>query len=221
MACLTVDPTILSALPTDSLYKFMALAGLGFVLASALLPSRVYQQTMNQLLEIGRRLAEQKIHSDFMKNAADISQKATDRLTRSVEAGMDVSADLQRHGEALREQTEALLQHELRGATIDADMEVVQSRLLPHLLVLKWAQVVGFALGAVITVFGFTLWYVQVQQYTDQIQRLQLRQAQLQVAKAEREEREAATPPGPSVDVSSAVPEGAPGAGGVQVGESP
>lgn len=202
-----MDPTILSALPTDSLYKFLALAGLLIFLFSLVGPPYFRMKQHFRGLDIEQ--AKEALNAEELLRGG-ISEVLNKRMDAELPNG-DLWRDIHQHTRDVMDQVR-------RSDALDAAK--LQNEYFPQKL-LKWVQGIGATVGAIATVFGFTLWYVQVQQYTDQIQRLQLRQAQLQVAKAEREEREAATPPGPSVDVSSAVPEGAPGAGGVQVGESP
>lgn len=224
-------PSILSALPTDSLYKFLALAGLIVLAASLVVPFYYRKKLRFQVIEARRDHEKLKARAAFtselipsrdIRSTLAAFEETAKRLTsqndaRSQKALDLLVSDVRKYAEKVEgkadEYGREVLERRLEAIENECNLKKVEF-LTSQLDLLRRTQQVGITIGSLMTLSGFALWYVQVQQYTDEIQRLQLRQAELQVAKAEREEREAREPapdaPHPAImDVLSAMPEGA------------
>lgn len=229
-----MDPSILSALPTDSLYKFMALAGLIVLAISLVLPFYYQKRLRLQVIEARRDQEKLRARREFTRSLSPSAgikptfaafEEAAKRASpqEALDLLSDVLTYIEKVDGKVDEYGREVLERDLEAIENECNLKKVEF-LTSQLNLLRRAQRIGITIGSIISLSGFTLWYFQVQQYTDEIQRLQLRQAELQVAKAEREETETikgipAVPPAARVTVSSSVPdEAGQAAGGAETG---
>jgi hypothetical protein len=137
------------AIPTDNLYKFLALSGIALVIISLLYPEHAIRglktQSINAQTELSVLNAEAKDISSDIADLKNMKSIAVDKLD-----------DLSRKNNELR----------IRGLRAGGEVRKIEffatqeSKLLAYSRPLFW-------LGCAMSFFGFLLWYVKVQRPAD------------------------------------------------------
>jgi hypothetical protein len=200
----TMDPT---ALPTDNLYKFMALGGLalvGFCIWMRLKITdtlgKVVSDVEGSMLKTKSLMAPiEATTKSFFDRVASGQEEAGDEGYWSSEAFRNVQQHMKESEPALAQQMASI-----RGAFADTEQLYVTVRGLFDRSKQTLEQLKLFSyLGAIVMGIGFGLWYAKLQRYQDQTTILQRDKAQLELeaAKAGLEDAKAKTgenaaPPG-------------------------
>jgi hypothetical protein len=144
------------SLPTDNLYKFLALAGLALMAFGVVYP-------LAYSTELGLKVAEVETEVDVLQiDVADLQQQRA-----SLEKQSNPSSE---ESSALRKQDHEVcvklvqIKGELEQlTTLNLSLQIVRSFLRPGMY---------FGLGT--SLFGFLLWYLKFQRLSDKILRKQL-----------------------------------------------
>jgi hypothetical protein len=149
----------LPSIPTDNLYKFLALAGLSLAIFSFVFPK-------TQQHDLARVLWETKIDIDVAAEQLRYINEQISIMEVKREEAYRKNSDL----ESVKNDEMRILdlQHNLR---IQQAQAANKTKLLGD-LTRELAQVrlfskIGIALGLVLTGCGFFLWYVKLQRYQD------------------------------------------------------
>ncbi len=142
-------------LPTDNLYKFVALAGLSIVVLSVVLPTAQQNATGDKIDQYTIDLAVLAVEVKNLKEELEIAV-----------AQPRPSA----HDQRLLRQRQ--LELDARVATITVRTAILKRLVEKQGEVLGW-MAVGLLTGLVLAVIGFSLWYARVQRYQDQLLRAQ------------------------------------------------
>jgi hypothetical protein len=147
-------------LPTDNLYKFVALAGLTLALFSFVFP-KVQEHNLSRVLwetKIDIDVAgEQLRYIDEQTSTLEIKRQEAHRKNTSLKPVKDDELRILDLQHSLRiQQAQAKNKTKLLG---DLTRELEEVRLFSK---------IGIALGLVLTGFGFFLWYVKLQRYQDE-----------------------------------------------------
>lgn len=136
-------------LPTDNLYKFIALAGLVVILLSIVLPNIALHNLRLELLKTNGELSVLQAEYDFLREEHN-----------SVENHPNLE-EAAKHREKMKE---------LRVRTLQLKSKDESERFL-HRQTIVWQSVaaIGLFVGAGMVTFGFKLWYERVQKYQDMI----------------------------------------------------
>ena len=138
-------------LPTDNLYKFIALSGLAIILVSLFYPLRLVVD-----LELKAAGAMGQI------------QETTDLIEETERALSDIEKS---ESPTAAQVNEAARKHKLarqssnRDIPIGAELQVLRAQLDG----IKSVSRIGIALGTIMTAFGFYFWYVRVQRPADRL----------------------------------------------------
>ena len=137
------------SLPTDNLYKFIALAGLALILFSATYP-------IGRVIEFELGVVETKSQQEKL----DIEKSEIDRLLVNLEKAKDPQPQ---ELAALRERH---TQREIKTIELKKSIEIAQIQL-------DWAKYYlgaarfGLVIGLFLAFVGFRLWYLRVQRPND------------------------------------------------------
>ena len=151
----------LPSLPTDNLYKFLALSGLFIVLFSFIFPMKRIGELKLKTLEIETQSEVLNIEIDFLKH---------DTITWAEKDKLDPEETV-----LIRKRTREtkIKLAELVGRR--AQIEVLKKELLFY-----WRFIqVTFWFGLVISLAGFTLWYFLVQKPNDLLLRKQIKKEKI------------------------------------------
>ncbi|NOT25280.1 MAG: hypothetical protein HOP16_04170 [Acidobacteria bacterium] len=151
--------------PTDSLYKFMAIAGLVLVASPWFIVLPEYRSTMTRMFAARRELlAIQRQMNASNGRMTDLSVRVADLVARppSDEIGA-IARQLMEEGRRLRAEEEAL---RLDDTAVTAE-EVAQ--LSKDTVQLLYGGIIVSALGFTTALNGFLLWYRRIQRYEDLI----------------------------------------------------
>ena len=138
----------LPTLPTDNLYKFLALTGLVVALASVIFP---YSKEYDSAIDMMEILQERKllvIETKYLKVEVEAIRKT------------------ETHGDASIQLLEKLKEIELRDALLTAKREQ-QDYIQLHIELLNKYSKRSFVIGIILSALGFLLWYFKVQRYQD------------------------------------------------------
>ncbi len=139
-------------LPTDNLYKFLALAGLVIVVLSDVLQN-ARMSAINEKLD-----------------ALRVEAAGTDAESKSIDADLARGSALTSHERELLWQRRR--EHTLHLAESGARLAIVDRLITEQHDIQVWSDVAS-AIGAVLMILGFGLWYHKVQVYQDRLLRAQ------------------------------------------------
>ncbi len=155
-----MDPSNLLSLPTDSLYKFMAMSGLVILFISVFFPFYLKKQFVFKLYDLRRdhNLTKTKIanlreefrilKASYMQTKADGGLGAEDLFQKS-----DKAIDEQKSIDILIENNEC---------------EVKKMEYLAgSVKMMNWFSAIGILTGLTLTISGFSLWYIRLQIFVD------------------------------------------------------
>jgi len=139
----------LPTLPTDNLYKFLALSGLAIAIFVLVFP-------MIRISEIRLKLVEVKTQSKVLAVEIEELKEDTDRWAKKTSLSPEGTASLRKR----------LIELRIKGVEIRGRFEQIKSlnRDLDYSMILIW---VGLPLGMLISFLGFLLWYFRVQKPND------------------------------------------------------
>lgn len=143
-------------LPTDNLYKFMALSGLLILILSIAYPTY--------------RTLELEQQRQMIRGEIKILEGDVDLLLKIALANTKV-----RHKTTDPDFLQAV-QHKNTLARIEArgmQLDLLESQIKQY----KWLYWVGFFIGLLLTVWGFLLWYLRVQRFQDMLLKRQVSEA--------------------------------------------
>lgn len=177
-----MDPSNITSLPTDSLYKFMALAGLLIVLSSVIFIEYLHEKMKSHTFSLRKRLAVHTVKMKWFSNElgkqADKIQRIKNQLNapKSDKGAYKESAEKSIEPEVVCEITALeIASNEHREKTIQfesitEEMKVETEELMElrnQLSKLRKIRALVLIIGLAVTVTGFYLWYVKIQQYSD------------------------------------------------------
>ena len=141
-------------LPTDNLYKFLALAGIALVLLGYVVPH-------DKANELERRVAEIEAQKLVFLAELKVLDKDTSRASKQKDVPAEELKDLGGRLLEVKRKFAEIDGAELQANTAKAQME--REKPLFHIFTI---------LGALFSVLGFVLWYVVVQRPSDLITKL-------------------------------------------------
>jgi hypothetical protein len=139
---------MLPSIPTDNLYKFLALSGLALFLTSVSFPLALLNHNLEKADQLAQELAGISADIDFLKEDVAIA-KAQGESAEEATQRFRKSRELRRESAVFGEKIKGL--HRLNA----------QTRWLPLLSAL------GATAGLAIAVTGFWLWYHRLQRLLD------------------------------------------------------
>lgn len=171
-----MDISSLTALPTDSIYKFLAVAGLLIFLLAIVLPTYFRKNLNLQLIDLQKRSEVVVLSQKYLSKALDKTVNNVDRLREVANEYEQSDCEGQKRAELekLSERTiQEMAKHE--ADTLEQGIQVIELKfdveklgfLAGEIKRLLFLQVFGLVLGVSMTVAGFSLWYIKVQVHID------------------------------------------------------
>jgi|CXWL01.1.fsa_nt_gi biopolymer transport protein ExbB/TolQ len=140
----------LPSLPTDNLYKFVALTGLALLALSLTFP-------VSKIIELQMAVTE----SQALRAKLDIQDDTVERALQKLEKSISPSAGEVASVRELHEQRK-LMQIELDKTS------KLNTYQLEWIQLYRSASIIGLILGSVLATLGFRFWYIRVQRPLDQ-----------------------------------------------------
>jgi hypothetical protein len=136
-------------LPTDNLYKFIALAGLTIIFFSMVLPIIALHNLKLELLKTNGELSVLQAEFEFLRDDMEVAKRNPSPETAP------------RLGDKMKE---------LRIRTLQLKSKDEAERFL-HRQTIIWQSVatIGISIGSLMLILGFKFWYQRVQKYQDLI----------------------------------------------------
>ena len=152
-------------LPTDNLYKFVALAGLILLLVSP-----VYYQFFSRdvrLKNIDLRAAMGRLEKEveFLREDTDLLKDNIQAKKQEKSEGHDEHNDSVKKVEVLNQKTRETILKTIELNRIGNGVFVYNDQLS----LLRWSSIGGAVSGVLLLTLGFYLWYTRIQVYQDQI----------------------------------------------------
>ncbi|MFH1315373.1 MAG: hypothetical protein ABIH67_03175 [Candidatus Uhrbacteria bacterium] len=136
-------------LPTDNLYKFIALVGVVVLLAASYFPIIKARELRLAMIEIEGKIKSLEIEVQYLQ---DINKKLEPNEStgdRNKEELLDKAYKLKMKNEELRTNSKKV-------EVIGIDYECIRK-----------IQTYGMIFGFILSAFGFFLWYFKIQKYQD------------------------------------------------------
>jgi hypothetical protein len=143
-------------IPTDNLYKFLAIGGLVVFIFSIVYPT-------GKLLELEFQLADFKAGREKINIERNFLNKEIEILEKKESVGSN----------EIKVIRDKLLQQELKEADFNAQAEKIQVSF-KWIQDFQWLAIIGSLLGVILEAIGFTAWYLRVQHPQDQLLEKQL-----------------------------------------------
>jgi len=176
-------------IPTDNLYKFIAISGLVIIGLTTFYPLKMVNESTLKTVQYATDMHKYSIERGRIateyKKLANISEQLNKKaethlaeLKREYKkkmAGLPYTippAEKLELDDEYKENEKMLKQTSFELDLKNADLEGKKSELdiiKSNLFFLRVLMYVGFAIGALLTMYGFTLWYLKVQQPLDLI----------------------------------------------------
>ena len=143
-------------LPTDNLYKFMALSGLILIILSAVFPLWLLHNIGLEHIEIKKELDLLDIEERYLREEQEEAREGLKALppNKKIEARRSID-------EKAKDYSKKLMQ--TKGNFEKMKYLVSEAKKL------KIFSCIGAGVGAIVTYCGFLLWYRRLQKYQDQI----------------------------------------------------
>ncbi|WP_160014962.1 hypothetical protein [Pseudomonas sp. 8BK] len=145
--------------PTDSLYKFLAIAGLLLIGLSAALGFSHTSSYLSQTSAAGKALNEIGAELIFLK----LEFAPYIRAAKNVQQGIPVDGELLELPGTIKSKVNELQRKIANGQVLVVDIGIAKRIWLGVLIVCGFLFLFGFALSAI----GFRLWYLRIQRYLD------------------------------------------------------
>jgi len=165
--------------PTDSLYKFCAIAGLVVVLISVYLPERMVEEFESKASVFILELRKAKVELEFQSKELDSLNKDLTSLRQSLmqkQANKSVQEkSIERTNQAASAIRQTSKTVELKNAEIMTTEEEIK-RLGERTRSAVRVGAIGWILGGILAVYGFTNWYRKIQVHQDALIKRQAEQ---------------------------------------------
>jgi len=154
------------SLPTDNLYKFLAIAGLVIIVLSVVGPWSRYEQLTSKTIEVETQTSIYKkgiasVELAIMKLKEEWKKAKSEKERELLQSRLD---ELQRQIRQLE-----IIIPEIAGK------KALHQRFMETTAIFVVAGACGLVLGVVLSIVGFVLWYRRVQRYQDAILKQQHR----------------------------------------------
>jgi hypothetical protein len=173
----------IATLPTNNLYKFLALSGMAILIISGVAPWYFRRKVIEKVIASTIKLAKYKykLNIDSLEDDWDGVQNQIDRLRKVIEehknklasgmaAGDGSSSDVERlFGDLYTKDRSikkrlfkrTLLSELIKTTHLEVKLLAIEQRDV------KRAQIAGLIFGCLLVVVGFSLWYSKTQYYLD------------------------------------------------------
>ncbi len=167
---------IMPSIPTDNLYKFMAISGLAIAALGLILPASALIRLNREVASIETAMDILEEETTGLEKRVSLDQRRADlleRLVDSQEKTPDDSVDRERLLEMHDKLLDTLIALNDAETQLRVNMRELQGRtkmLRLESAIGRWLGVIlgiASAGGAVLGVFGFRLWYARIQQPQD------------------------------------------------------
>ena len=149
-------------IPTDNLYKFLALSGVTIIFFFSYLNVRYRARFWEQIDALRRKQARFNVKADAMGRENEYLKSKLAAMGKATPEEIDTQNLSKR--EALHEKLTAL---ETLQKTNEVDAAGI-ARSQSQIQLLTWLSVAAILVGVIMTSSGFVLWYYRVQVYEDQ-----------------------------------------------------
>ena len=165
--------------PTDSLYKFCAIAGLVVVLISIYLPMRMVEEFESKASAFILELRRAKVELEFQSKELEGLDKDLTSLRQSLMQKQANKSVHEKSVEHINQSASAIRQTAkivaLKNAEIITTEEEIK-RLGERTRFAVRVGTIGWILGALLAIYGFTNWYRKIQVHQDALIKRQAEQ---------------------------------------------
>ena len=162
-------------IPTDNLYKFIALSGLLIVLAALYYYATQVTELQDRVNDSTLLMDELSVKLEHWKSKVDLAKRITE-ASISMRQGKKVIGDnkllLTYTNEETKQLMEDIDEYELEVSLLKARYEFsarVSDNLIDHIAFVKWTSLSCILFGVWLMFHGFAMWYFKVQKLQDQI----------------------------------------------------
>lgn len=172
-----------SNIPTDNLYKFLAIAGLVLIIFAGTFANNRRIEIDREILSVEIKAQELTARSEFttesqsdlIKDGEDLKKDASEFVRKApsfykvhlMESTIDnLLSDLERFEKKYETIREKSLEYKLKSIEVNGQLKYVE-QLQRELKEAKILLYLSFYMGFELSIFGFYSWYHRVQMYQD------------------------------------------------------
>lgn len=151
-------------LPTDNMYKFIALAGLSLCVLSPVYYQVFSREVILKNFELRAEMRRIKQESQFLREDVDELRGESNELKGAPNVA-DEKGRILKQAAALEEKTRELMRQQIQADKLASEALLSNDQIDQ----LWWVSLVGLIAGINLLSFGLRLWYTRVQKYQDQV----------------------------------------------------
>ncbi|GEM_PF-6567036 len=141
--------------PTDNLYKFLAIAGVAFLIF-------IYHHTNELQNSLDLKMVEARSNIENTEKFSEILMNSLEFLSKNPPSGKSIKANL------LFDEAVTKRKLQIHEQLIVTKNNVGQAEYISNKIdELQWEFTIGFVFSLVLILSGFSLWYFKVQRYED------------------------------------------------------
>jgi len=156
-------------LPTDNLYKFLAISGLVIVMFSIYYPFQKDHELKFLLIDIDSEIKLKELQITYLETKSGLLKQELDKIEKMLNEN-DQIPDKELHRTKMQTMYDDFYKSvlELHKSNINIIKDTEKSQLLnKELEVYKIIGIVSLVLGIIVMVGGFWVWYIKVQRPAD------------------------------------------------------
>ena len=150
-------------IPTDNLYKFMAIAGLSLMVVSTIWFEGERKEAFARSDNVRLQIKILDVEKQYLKTETDTSQELLLRATDL--PSKELLKRIEDSNQSLQSRKKDL---ELKEAEVESQREVV-NRIITKLELARFIYMVAIICGIALMAVGFWLWYWRSQIYQDRL----------------------------------------------------
>lgn len=156
-------------LPTDNLYKFIAISGLILIFLSTVLPAWTIHNMQLEQIEIEGEIDLNIFKTKLLEEETKRMQKLDEyleslsptRYRKLMKSEDKLSKELERTRETIMDLQNKNMQINIKNKKVKYFVDKITQ--------MKLVFIIGNFIGTMFTYYGFSLWYRRLQKYQDQI----------------------------------------------------
>ena len=150
-------------IPTDNLYKFIALAGLSLSVFSATYPYKLINELSMKTIEVRGSIKYEEVQADILKGE---SSELETKITEAEKNIFYTKKNLNQIKELLKLHKIKVNDSRLLNVKSESGLEVLKE-LLKQIKLIVYFSSIGLIIGQFGMFYGFIFWYIKVQKPAD------------------------------------------------------
>lgn len=152
-------------LPTDNLYKFIALAGLILLLFSSIYYQVFSRDVLLKNIDLRAEMSRMEKEVEFLREDTDSLKEDKQAIKQDNSVSQEEQNNVGKNIEGLNQRTREAILKTIELERIGKGVLIYNDQIA----LLRWSSIIGAITGILLLIIGFYLWYTRIQIYQDKI----------------------------------------------------